>query len=91
MLVLTRRIKSTTERTAFLARGYLFCEPGDAAKVTGETLAVPQMRVFDFFKDVYRFSRFGVVRRIEPARIYVGVLIVQVRSFRFATDTWPSC
>ncbi|KAK4702911.1 hypothetical protein P7C70_g3315, partial [Phenoliferia sp. Uapishka_3] len=77
MLVLTRRIKSATERDSFLERGFTFAEPQDAAKITADTLVVPQARVFDFFKDVYRFSRFGVVRRIEPAKIYVGILIVQ--------------
>ncbi|KAL8278451.1 hypothetical protein RQP46_009141 [Phenoliferia psychrophenolica] len=70
MLVLTRRVKSNTEREAFIARGFTFAEPGDVSKVTADTLAVPPTRVFEFFKDVFQFTRYGVVRRIEPAKIY---------------------
>ncbi|KAM0753752.1 hypothetical protein T439DRAFT_377899 [Meredithblackwellia eburnea MCA 4105] len=77
MLVLARRIKSQTERQSLIARGFTFAEPGHVARVTAGTLAVPPNRVLDFFRDVYRFTRFGVVRRIEPARVYVGVMIVQ--------------
>lgn len=78
MLVLTRRIRTNAERDALLARGYVFAEPGAVARVTSNAFAVPNDRVFEYFRDVHRFSRFGVTRKVDRGRLYAGVLIVQV-------------
>lgn len=85
MLVLTRRIRSNAEREALMARGYVFAEPAAVARVTSSAFAVPNDRVFHFFRDVHRFSRFGVSKRSDRGRLYGGVLIMQVRSPCFDT------
>ncbi|GAA5950722.1 hypothetical protein JCM21900_000492 [Sporobolomyces salmonicolor] len=75
MLVLARRLKSTTERAALIARGFVFAEPGAVARVTSQAYAAPNDRVFDYFRDVYRFTKFGVVKRLDRGRLYGGVLL----------------
>lgn len=77
MLVLARRLKSTTEREALVARGFVFAEPGAVARVTSNAYAVPYDRVFEYFRDVYRFTRFGVVKRLDRGRLYGGLLMLQ--------------
>jgi hypothetical protein len=78
LLVLTRRLKTTSERDALIARGHVFAEPGAVARVFSHAFAVPTDRVFDFFRDVYRFGRFGHAKPLDRGRLYGGVLIVQV-------------
>ncbi|GAA5874518.1 hypothetical protein JCM16303_002891 [Sporobolomyces ruberrimus] len=77
MLVLARRLKSTAERDSLLARGFVFAEPGAVARLTSNALACPHDRVFDYFRDVYRFTRFGVVKKVERGRLYGGLLLLQ--------------
>ncbi|ORY81774.1 hypothetical protein BCR35DRAFT_352280 [Leucosporidium creatinivorum] len=77
LLVLTRRIRTNAERDALIDRGYVFAEPGAVARVTSNAFAVPNDRVFNFFRDVHRFSRFGVQKGQDRGRLYGGVLIVQ--------------
>ncbi|BGP16568.1 hypothetical protein JCM10213_000520 [Rhodosporidiobolus nylandii] len=77
MLVLARRLKNNTERDALLARGFVFAEPTAVARVTSNAYAVPIDRVFDYFRDVYRFTRFGVNKRLDRGRLYGGLLMLQ--------------
>ncbi|GAA5948147.1 hypothetical protein JCM3765_007129 [Sporobolomyces pararoseus] len=77
MLVLARRLKSATERDNLLAQGFVFAEPGAVARLTSNALACPYDRVFDFFRDVYRFTRFGVVKKLDRGRLYGGLLLLQ--------------
>lgn len=78
--MLARRLKTATERDNFLARGFVFAEPGAVARLTSNSLACPYDRVFDYFRDVYRFTRFGVMKKLERGRLYGGILLLQVRS-----------
>jgi len=87
MLVLARRLKTATERDNFLARGFVFAEPGAVARLTSNSLACPYDRVFDYFRDVYRFTRFGVMKKLERGRLYGGILLLQVRLSRLANIT----
>ncbi|GJN90806.1 hypothetical protein Rhopal_003820-T1 [Rhodotorula paludigena] len=77
MLVLARRLKNNAEREALVARGYVFAEPAAVARVTSNAYAVPNERVFDHFRNVYRFTRFGVVKRLDRGRLYGGLLMLQ--------------
>ncbi|KAK4053883.1 hypothetical protein OIO90_003720 [Microbotryomycetes sp. JL221] len=77
MLVLTRRLRTQAEREALIARGYTFAEPSAVARVMANAYAVPNDRVLDFFKDVHRYSRYGVSKRLDRGRLYGGALIVQ--------------
>ncbi|GAA5820515.1 hypothetical protein JCM11251_003025 [Rhodosporidiobolus azoricus] len=77
MLVLARRLKNNAEREALVARGFVFAEPGAVSRVTSNAYAVPTERVFDYFRDVYRFTRFGVVKRLDRGRLYGGLLMLQ--------------
>ncbi|GAA5915015.1 hypothetical protein JCM5296_003832 [Sporobolomyces johnsonii] len=77
MLVLARRLKSNTERAALLARGFVFAEPSAVARVTSHAYAAPNDRVFDYFRDVYRFTKLGVVKRLDRGRLYGGLLLLQ--------------
>lgn len=77
MLVLARRLKNNAERDALVARGFVFAEPGAVSRVTSNAYAVPTERVFDYFRDVYRFTRFGVVKRLDRGRLYGGLLLLQ--------------
>ncbi|BGP02337.1 MHYT domain signaling protein [Rhodotorula toruloides] len=77
MLVLARRLKNNAEREALVARGFVFAEPGAVARVTANAYAVPYDRVFEYFRDVYRFTRFGIVKRLDRGRLYGGLLMLQ--------------
>ncbi|GAA5872863.1 hypothetical protein JCM8547_005721 [Rhodosporidiobolus lusitaniae] len=77
MLVLARRLKNNAEREALVARGFVFAEPGAVSRVTSNAYAVPTERVFDYFRDVYRFTRFGVIKRLDRGRLYGGLLMLQ--------------
>ncbi|GAA6028392.1 hypothetical protein JCM8097_007009 [Rhodosporidiobolus ruineniae] len=77
MLVLARRLKNNAEREALVARGFVFAEPNAVSRVTSNAYAVPAERVFDYFRDVYRFTRFGVVKRLDRGRLYGGLLMLQ--------------
>ncbi|GAA5975721.1 hypothetical protein JCM11641_005847 [Rhodosporidiobolus odoratus] len=77
MLVLARRLKNSAEREALVARGFVFADPSAVARVTSNAYAVPNERVFDYFRDVYRFTRFGVVKRLDRGRLYGGLLLLQ--------------
>ncbi|KDE08785.1 hypothetical protein MVLG_00891 [Microbotryum lychnidis-dioicae p1A1 Lamole] len=77
LLMLTRRIRSRAERDALLARGYTFVEPAAAARVTATAFAVPTDRVYDHFRDAYRFARFMSQRRYTRGRFYGAALVVQ--------------
>ncbi|GAA6000073.1 hypothetical protein JCM10207_006038 [Rhodosporidiobolus poonsookiae] len=77
MLVLARRLKSNAEREALVSRGFVFAEPNAVSRVTSNAYAVPIDRVFSYFRDVYRFTRFGVVKRLDRGRLYGGLLMLQ--------------
>ncbi|BGP24991.1 MHYT domain signaling protein [Rhodotorula toruloides] len=77
MLVLARRLKNNAEREALVARGFVFAEPGAVARVTANAYAVPYERVFEYFRDVYRFTRFGINKRLDRGRLYGGLLMLQ--------------
>ncbi|GAA6050346.1 hypothetical protein JCM3770_002974 [Rhodotorula araucariae] len=77
MLVLARRLRNNAERDALVARGYVFAEPHDVARVTSHAYAVPNDRVFEYFRNVYRFTRFGVAKRLDRGRLYGGLLMLQ--------------
>jgi hypothetical protein len=79
MLVLARRLKSAAERDNLLAQGFVFAEPGAVSRLTSNALACPYDRVFDYFRDVYRFTRFGVVKKLDRGKLYGGLLLLQVR------------
>ncbi|KAK4048351.1 hypothetical protein OIV83_004873 [Microbotryomycetes sp. JL201] len=75
MLVLTRRLRTQAEREAFIARGYTFAEPSAVARVMANAYAVPNDRMLDFVKDVHRYSRHGLSKRLDRGRLYGGALI----------------
>ncbi|BGP40448.1 hypothetical protein JCM10450v2_004430 [Rhodotorula kratochvilovae] len=77
MLVLARRLKNNAEREALVARGYVFAEPSAVARVTSSAYAVPNDRVFEYFRNVYRFTRFGIAKRLDRGRLYGGLLMLQ--------------
>ncbi|KAM0791207.1 hypothetical protein ACM66B_005689 [Microbotryomycetes sp. NB124-2] len=77
MLVLTRRLRTQAEREALIARGYTFAEPSAVARVMANAYAVPNDRMLDFVKDVHRYSRHGVSKRLDRGRLYGGALVVQ--------------
>ncbi|GAA5904048.1 hypothetical protein JCM6882_003811 [Rhodosporidiobolus microsporus] len=77
MLVLARRLRNNAEREALVARGFVFAEPNAVSRMTSNAYAVPTERVFDYFRDVYRFTRFGVVKRLDRGRLYGGLLMLQ--------------
>ncbi|GAA5893557.1 uncharacterized protein JCM6883_003558 [Sporobolomyces salmoneus] len=77
MLVLARRLKNAAERDSLLAKGFVFAEPGAVARLTSNALACPYDRVFDYFRDAYRFTRFGLSKKLERGRLYGGLLLLQ--------------
>ncbi|TNY24789.1 hypothetical protein DMC30DRAFT_6168 [Rhodotorula diobovata] len=77
MLVLARRLRNNAERDALVARGYVFAEPSAVARVTSSAYAVPNERVLEYFRSVYRFTRTGVVKRLDRGRLYGGLLMLQ--------------
>jgi len=77
MLVLARRLRNNAEREALVARGYVFAEPTNVARITSSAYAVPHDRVVEYFRSVYRFTRTGVAKRLERGRLYGGLLMLQ--------------
>ncbi|GAA5944147.1 hypothetical protein JCM3775_001080 [Rhodotorula graminis] len=77
MLILARRLRNNAERDALVARGYVFAEPANVARITSSAYAVPNDRVLEYFRSVYRFTRTGVAKRLERGRLYGGVLMLQ--------------
>ncbi|GAA5925475.1 uncharacterized protein JCM15063_005034 [Sporobolomyces koalae] len=79
MLCLARRLKSSSEREKLLARGFVFAEPGAVARLTSNALACPYDRVLEYFREAHKFTRFGMVKKLDRGRLFGALLLLQAK------------